>query len=176
MNQDSQNWMDEFQEFMWAQPLEPPDGISHKLLGRVRQSLNPSPIKVFTKLAFVHLVVGGFTLLFCPQFGVGLLNGMGLMAIFMHFGPVVCMISCGAFLLSASMFAAAILLRPEEIKILRKGTLFHVAALAALSMALLICARADIALGLGAVWLLGSVIGGTSTLELGWVIRRHRMG
>ncbi|HLB58639.1 MAG TPA: hypothetical protein VJL87_00955 [Bdellovibrionota bacterium] len=172
MNPKSGNWTTEFVEFVSTPSIEPPTRISEDVFTHVKQALNPSPFKVFIKISLIHLIMGTLTLLFCPQFGVSPFKGIGLMAIFMHLGPIGCMISCGALFLGTSMLTASLILRPEEIKILRKGTIFHLLVLSLFSMAILICARAEIALGLGTAWLLGSTLGGTSTFEIGWMIRR----
>lgn len=173
MNQQSKFCPDEFQEFVSLSSAEPPFRISENIINHVKHALNPSPVKVFAKLSLIHLVMGTITLLFCPQFGVSFFNSMGLMFIFMQLGPNVCMVACGALFLGTSMLTASIILRPEEIKILRRGAPLHIAILSTLSMGVLICTNAEIALGLGALWFLGSIIGGTSTLELGWMVRRH---
>lgn len=166
------NWTTEFVEFVSSPSIEPPRRISEDVFTNVKRALNPSPFKVFIKISLIHLVMGTLTLLLCPQFGVSPFKGIGLMAIFMHLGSIGCTISCGALFLGTSMLTASLLLRPEEIKILRKGTIFHLLVLSLFSMAILICARAEIILGVGATWLLGSILGGASTLELGWMIRR----
>ena len=166
--------VDEFQEFVsTASSLEPPRAVSVQIVGELRRALNPPPAAIFMKLSIIHLLVGTITLLFCPQFGVGIFHNHGLVALFERFGHLGCMILCGALFLGSSMVVAAAVLRPEEIKILRRGTIFHLMLLSTLSIALFSCVNAEITLSRGMVWFLGSVLGGITALEFLWSIRRH---
>lgn len=164
-------WMEEFKQFVSIEPVQPPKFASDRILARVHSDLNPAAWKIFGKVSIIHAVVGGVTLLFCPQFGVSVFGGMGLMALFMRFGEFACMMGCGAVFLGASTLVAATVLRPEEIRVFRRSELIQVSGLAAISMAALICFGADVVFPLGLAWILGSVLGGLLTLELGWALR-----
>jgi hypothetical protein len=164
-------WAEEFQSFLSAPEEIPPKSLSSQLLEKVRRDLNPDAWLVFSKMTLVHLLVGTTTLLFCPQFGINLLPGMGLMALFMRFGETVCMVGCGAVFMGASALIASFLLRPEEVKVIRKNEILQIGILATLSIGAFICLGATIIFSLGLAWLFGSVIGGLATLELGWLIR-----
>lgn len=93
------------------------------------------------------------------------------MALFMRFGDVACMFGCGAVFLGASALSSSFILRPEEIRTIRKTELLQFSILGLLSIGIFICTDAAAIGSLAAVWFLGSVFGGLTTLELGWMIR-----
>ncbi|MBK8204952.1 MAG: hypothetical protein IPK68_22505 [Bdellovibrionales bacterium] len=93
----------DFKEFMEATPVNPPREIQERVFALVRHDLNPNPWFIFSKLSFIHLVVGGITLSLCPQFGVRVFGeGLGVMRLFLPFGTYGCIALCGAFFVGAS--------------------------------------------------------------------------
>lgn len=162
----------EFQNFILASEMKPPDGITDALLSKVRIELNPSSWKVFSKMTFIHAVVGTITLLFCPQFGISLFSDMGLMALFMQFGEIACMFGCGSVFLGGSALVSALILRPEEIKVIRKNRWVQFSILSGFSLGALICLGASVVMTLGVAWFMGSILAGLGSLELGWMLRR----
>ncbi|HLG18842.1 MAG TPA: hypothetical protein VI895_03360 [Bdellovibrionota bacterium] len=165
----TEKWFKEFQEFMTAESMDPPRGLTESLLVKVRADLNPPAWKVFFKLGGIHTIVGSLTLLICPQFGLG--PSLGLMKYLMKLGPHACMFGCGILFLGASALVASLVLRLEEIRVLRKTVLLQFALLGLASIGVFLCLGADVILDLGLVWILGSILGGIATLELGWLIR-----
>ena len=163
----------DFGAFLDADPSTPPEGVSGRIIGVVHQDLNPGAWGVFLKLAAIHSVVGGLTLLVCPQFGVNLLGGMGLMGLFMRFGDTVCMIACGVVFCGGSLLAASLVLLPEEVRAVRRRGVLQIPLLALLSIGVFICLDPSILGGLAMFWLVGSIAGGFGTLELGWALRRR---
>lgn len=168
-----QEWIEEFQEFMGADQAQVPRAVSESILARVHKDLNPSSWLVFAKISAIHAIMGFVTLLFCPQFGLGFTDGMGLMAFFMRFGDQVCMLGCGAVFMGGSALTASLVLRNEEIRVIRKNELLQISTLALLSMGVFICAGVGVVASLASFWVLGSIIGGLGTFELGWAMRRR---
>ncbi|MBI2707619.1 MAG: hypothetical protein HYX35_04840 [Proteobacteria bacterium] len=167
----SKEWIQEFQEFMSTEPIDPSEGVSQQILSQVHADLTPSAGKVFLRLSLIHAVVGAITLLFCPQFGISPLGGMGLMSLFMNWGEQACMLGCGAVFMGASFLVASCVLRVEEVRVIRKTELLQVGALGLLSLGIFLCTGLGVVFGLGLFWLLGSLIGGLATLEAGWALR-----
>lgn len=167
----SKEWANEFQNFASAEEVAPPRKLSSQILTKVRTDLNPSSWFVFSKLAFIHLVVGTLTLLACPQLGINILPGHGLMAVFMKLGETGCTAACGAFFLGTSTFMASLLLRPEEIRTIKRSELIQVAALSLLSVAVFISMGATNVTSLVLAWFIGSVVGALATFEFGWITR-----
>lgn len=168
-----QEWIEEFQEFMGADQAQVPKALSDSVLTRVHKDLNPSSWLVFAKVSAIHAVMGFITLLFCPQFGLGFTDGMGLMALFMRFGDQACMLGCGAVFMGGSLLTASLVLRNEELRVIRKTEILQVSTLALLSMGVFICAGVGVVASLGAFWVLGSILGGLGTFELGIAVRRR---
>lgn len=160
-------WIKDYQEFLASGEGSAPQALSKKILDQVSHLLNPSPLKVFAKLSLIHFIVGFVTLLFCPQFGLSLTSSMGLMHYLMPFGQEVCMLGCGAFFIGTSLLIASVILKPEEIRVLRRGKVIQLASLSTLSFGAFIALGADIVVGLGLVWILGAILGGAATLEFG---------
>ncbi len=161
----------EFETFKNSEEISPPKALTDNILLRVHKDLNPSGFSVFKKLAVIQFITGFITLLFCPQFGVGFFNSLGLMGLLMRFGDTICMAGCGAVFLGLSAFAAAIILRPEEIRVIRHNQFIQFPLLALLAIGIFICVGAPILATLGVSWFLGSVVGAISTLRLGLFFR-----
>lgn len=162
----------ELGEFLKAEAKQVPPGLSQKILGEIQQELNPSPLMVFTRLVEVVLIVGLVTLLICPQFGVGFLRHSGLYHVFMSLGPYGCKLACGAFFLGASLLAATLVLRPEELKVLKRRRLLMLSAVSALSLAAFVAGGAEVFVQAFAFWFLGSLAGAWLSMELGLLARR----
>ena len=170
---DPKEWAKDFQEFLNSDGITPPAKVTEAIFSRINRDLNPPAWAVFTKLALVQAVVGTITLLFCPQFGIGLFSGMGLMSIFMGLGETACMAACGGLFLGTGALVGSLILKPEEVKIIRRNRLLQLALLGTLSIGTFICLGASVVVALGFAWLVGSTLGGIATLELGWFIRSY---
>ena len=163
----------DFEDFKKGEPVTPPTAVSENLLAKVYHDLNPSSWKVFSKLALIHFFTAAAMLSVCPQFGFRLFGkGMGLMGYFMHFGEYGCMLACGSIFLSSSVLIAMLLLRPEEIRVIRNNRLLELGALTLLSLGFFIMvSAAEIVFGFALAWVLGSLLGGILTLEAAWIVR-----
>jgi hypothetical protein len=168
------HWTQEFDDFLAADEIQPPKAVSLVVLSKVRRDLNPIAWLVFWKLAMIHVFVGTLTLVFCPQFGFSFTSSMGLMNVLMRYGEAFCMFGCGALFLGVSTLVASLLLRPEEIRVIRRHEVLQLTLLASLSVGVFLCVLGGgVIAALTGVWLVGSIIGGVATLELGWAIRSH---
>ena len=166
---------EEFVEFLNQDSgVFPPNDVSNRFLRMIHQDLNPSALKVFGKTSLIHSVVGGFTLLFCPQFGLSYTSSMGLMPYLMKYGEGACMLSCGAVFTSLSLLVTAFLLRPEEVRVLEKNKVLQIGVLSTLSLGAMICLGGEVVFTLALVWMLGALLGGIASLELGWLFRRFQ--
>jgi len=165
----------EFKEFMEISSDRPSQEVESKILNFVRNSLNPSPWVVFSKLSLIHFVVGLLTLGLCPQFDLRFFGeGLGVMKFFTPFGTYGCIALCGAFFIGTSLFASSFVLRIEELRVLRKHRLLQISLLVFLSLGAFVMADAEIILAFGIAWGVGSLIGGLGILELGWWMKRHQ--
>lgn len=166
-------WEKEFIEFASIEPVEAPAMVSAAVLKQVSDDLHPSAIKVFSKTALIHTLVGLTTLLFCPQFGLSFTSSMGLMPYLMKYGESVCMLGCGAFFTGISLLVVSLVLRPEEVRALKERQVLQLAFLSTLSLGAFVCLGGEVVLSLGLAWALGAIVGGALTLEAGWACRRR---
>lgn len=164
----------EFNEFVDSPPQEVPSYLKRKILSEVELALNPSKSQVFSKLFIVVLVVGLLNLTLCPQFGIGPIRHSGLMHFFMSFGEYGCRIACGLFFLGSGVFIASLLLKPEDIKVIRSSRLLFISSLSAIFLTAFVALGGDIYFEAAFFWLLGTVLGGLSSIEIGWAIRRTK--
>ena len=165
------DWKAEFDLFLSSQEIQPPIKVSEQILSGIRADLCPAGQLVFAKASLIHLVVGLVTLLFCPQFGFSFTPTEGLMSLLMTFGEGVCMFGCGAIFLGSSALVSSLVLRPEEVNVIRKTEWIHFGLLAAISMILFLYFSLPVLTAMGAIWLLGSILGAVVSLELGWKVR-----
>lgn len=165
-------WHNEFLEFLRAPAVQPPQWLSERILAFVHAALNPSPWAVFSKLALIQVFTGALVLSICPPFGINLgILGHGMMHLFMRFGEEVCAVACGALLTISSALVASIVLRPAELRVIRRNELLQFLTLSLVSLGGLICMGASVILGFGLLWLLGATMGGLVTLEICCFVR-----
>ena len=163
----------EFLEFLSSESISPPKEFSQNIMKKVSRDLNPSSISVFFKIGIIHLIVGSITLIFCPQFGLGFLSGMGIMHFFMSLGSMGCSILCRSLFLGFSALTISLILRPEEIRVLRRNEFFQISLLGLLSLLIFIIFGEVIVPGLTMAWLLGGILMGIFSLETGWFLRKR---
>lgn len=162
----------DYREFMEAEPINPPREVREHIFSLVHRDLNPNPWLIFSKLSLIHLAMGLVTLSLCPQFGVRIFGeGLGVMRFFLPFGTYGCIALCGAFFVGASLFASSIILRPEELRVLRGHRLLQISALTFLSLGALVMLEAEVLLAFALAWIIGSILGGIAMLELGRYLR-----
>lgn len=170
-----QNTQNEFKKFKDLKGENPPATLNESVLNFVQNDLNPKPLFVFTKLSLIHFVSALVTLSICPQFGFKLgEDSMGLMHYFMDFGPVGCAIACGGFFLGTTLFAASVILKPQEILAIRSHRFVSVAALVLLSLSFFLMIDAQALLkSITLAWAIGSFISGLIVLEAGYMIKKQ---
>jgi hypothetical protein len=135
MKTTEKEWLEDFKEFVQSEGAPVPQDISDNILNRVRIDLNPSPWMVFAKLFGVHLVVGTLSLAICSQFGLNPFHSnFSLSEYFMR--------------------------RREELLVLSRNAPLQVFGLSVLSMVAFIGFGAEVVLGIGILWFVGSMFGG----------------
>lgn len=163
---------DEFQLFLSADEAQPPQNISLKIQNDILTDLNPSFSSVFLKVLGVHAVVSLLSLSLCSQFGFRTLPLLDLMNHFMDIvGPTYCMAFCGAIYLGLSALALSLLLRPQDVRVIRKNMLLQMTLLTGASLGVFLCLGASVLFVPIALWIAGALVGGIATFETGWFIR-----
>jgi hypothetical protein len=153
----------DFEDFMAGEEISPSKELDRTILSYVHRKMNPTGLQIFQKLTLIQLVTGMATLLFCPQFGISLTGSTGLMGVLMKYGDNVCIAGCGALFLSSSALASILLLRPEELRVLKRNQLLQFPVLALTTLGIFICLGAPVISTLGISWFMGSMLGGFLT-------------
>ena len=155
----------EYQEFLEAAAAAPPLPATQHILSTVRQDLTPAPLRVFLKVSAAVAVSGSASLLLCPQFGMGGGHHSEVHHLFMSLGPLGCSLACGTFFSVLGFVVALALLRPEELRLVRRNRFLLAAALSALSLSAFVCLGASMLLESGLLWFFGSWLGGLVSIE-----------
>jgi len=160
-------WLEDFQDFVRSEGMAAPESASKAILTKVHADLNPSPWSVFAKLFGIHAVVGTLSLAICNQFGISpFQTGFSLSDYFIKFGDSACMFLCGVLFMGLSMGMGLFLLRPEDLKVLRKNAFLEVFGLSSISLGVFMAFGAEIALTVGILWLMGGMIAGVGVAKL----------
>ncbi len=161
-------WLEDFNDFMKGDGTAVPEDVSHTVLQYVHNALNPSSWMVFLKLLGIHGVVGTLSLAICDQFGINPFStGFSLAQYFMKFGHSVCMTICGFLFISLSIFFSRLIFRQEEFVVLKKNVLSQAFSLSAISLGVFMIVGAEFALSIGVLWVIGAVLGGFVTAQIG---------
>lgn len=163
------DWEKDFVEFLDSPEVSPPRSVSANVVNVVSAKLNPSPLFVFAKLVLVVLVSGSASLLICPQLGFG--SDIGLMRFFMSYGPLGCRAACGGFFMLFCIVSTCLILRPEELTVLRRTRFLSISAVCALSLGAFLCASPDVLLSVALAWFFGASVSGILSLEIGYRAR-----
>lgn len=169
------DWNEEYRLFLDSPRRMPPREFSSDIKKAVGTELNPAHWLVLTKLFAIHFVSGTVTLIFCPQFGIGVHAQSELLyGIFRWLGEYGCMIACGAFFLGTTGFFAALLLRVQEVRVIRKSRGLQWALLSFISVGFFLAFQEQemaIPAGLVVAWIIGALLGGSSVFGLGYLLR-----
>lgn len=162
MNQKNHEWQKDYQEFLNSETQEIPAELKQGTFLKVQSLIKPNAWMVFLKLLGIHAIVGFFSLSVCHQFGLNPFNTEKSLADwFMTVGGHhLCMVGCGITFVSVSILAAGYIFTTEEIRALRRHDLLHNISLGVISLGLFTAFGAELAFGIAAFWLLGSMVGG----------------
>ncbi len=176
-NDSNKEWHSEFNSFMEEESVTPPLRIKDLVHEQIFRDLNPASWKISLKMVTVMLITLPLNLFLCPQFGMGFLEASGLRSVLMPyimiFGIYGCMALCGAIFIGTTTLIASFVFRPEEVKVIRSQRILQLSFLSLLALGSFVCFGADVFLSTGLVWLLGAVLGGAASLELGWRVRER---
>jgi hypothetical protein len=167
----AKEWAKDFNQFMSDEiSIRPPAFLTQQIQEAVHRDLYPNLGLIFSKLALIHVLVGSLSLLICSQFGMG--RGHVLPHLLMSYGEMACMAACGALFLGLTSLVATLVFSRPELKRTREMGYSPILALGLLSLTVFFCFGADIALSVALVWLLGGLVAGALTMELGLGFRR----
>lgn len=167
MKDDEINWLKEYAEFINTEEKKVPEELRKKVMNCVCSLLNPNPWKIFSKLLFVQLVIGFFSLSVCHQFGVNPFNtSFSLDSWLMNtVGHNACMLGCGIFFVALGTLASGLWLTRDEARVLNKNIILQVGALSLLSLVAFFTLGAELIIVTSLLWLIGGFIGGTAAVK-----------
>jgi hypothetical protein len=171
MNDDNNKWINEFSTFMNSEERLPSNEVSNTIIKKVHKDINPTSLKVFSKIGIVQAVIGLITLTFCPQFGFSLTGNHGITHFMMRFGETVCIFGCGIIFIGSSLLVSAFVLSRDEMRVLRSHKILQIGILSLLTLGAFYCFGAQIFEAVTIAWMIGSLAGGIASLELGWSAR-----
>lgn len=167
-----ENLKDDYKDFINSNEVTPRT-LSHSILSRVKDELNPSKQIVFLKLLSLQLFVGLLTMLFCPQFEMSLTNNHKLFHYFHHnFGANICMMLCGAIFLGSGAVVASYLLDLEELRVIKQSRGLFALAISGLSLVIFLLFGAKFYLDLTLLWVLGATLSATIIVTANTFLRR----
>lgn len=102
----------EFLEFLTSHET-PPAGFKELILKDIQFSLNR--YNILTKFALIQLLGAALTLIFCPQFGIGLSEGHGITHILRMYGDWACAAFCGSLFLLSGTLLSTLIMNSDEI-------------------------------------------------------------
>ena len=164
----------DFDDFINSTPLNPPKELSNRVLGMIREKLNPKFLTLFTKLGVIQAFLGALSLLVCPQYGISFSGNDSLYLTFQKYlGPHGCMIACGVIFTSIAALASVVILERPEIKKIFKFQWFIFPVVAIAFLTLFTCVVREFYLNVSLLWLSGALLGYLVTFDLGYMIREH---
>jgi hypothetical protein len=147
----------EFMEFIDAESADPPIAVSEKIHKAVARDLMPMTWKVLLKFGMIQSAVAFITLLVCPQFelDLGLIrhDDAHLKALFGELGY---MALCGAIFLSSGAVLAAVLLRAEELRAIKRIEYLYLFLASAIALMIFWQLGMPTALASYAAWFIGA--------------------
>ena len=162
----------EFDEFLSSPEVTPPQEVSAQILSKIHRKMNPSKQKLFFKILTIHTMMSFVSLSICSQFGIQSFPFFDAMKPLMSIvGPTYCMAFCGILYLGLSGLAFSFFLEPEEVRAIRRHKFSQLTALILISLGIFLGFGAQILFVPVMLWVIGSLLGGVVTLELGWLLR-----
>jgi len=163
----------DYAKFLTAQEISPPSHLTAKVFKDAEAIFSPSPFLVLGRLGLIVFIVGLLNLVLCPQFGVGFARESGLFEFFMMFGHHACKAFCGAFFLGTGLFLSTIILKIEDLKVLRQHRFLQVSALSSIALVLFVAAGGSVYFTAAVYWFIGALLGGVICLEAGFKLRQQ---
>jgi hypothetical protein len=102
----------EFLEFL-TNKMTPP--VALKKATALDVSLSFHKYSILSRFFFFQILGATFSMSFCPQFGLGLVEGHGITHVFRLMGDWACAAFCGSLFLSSGMMVAFLGMKGEEL-------------------------------------------------------------
>lgn len=168
-----QEMLNEFSEFVQAEPVAPSKDIDDRVTRMVAKDLKPATMKVYSKFVLVQAFSGLLTLTVCPQFGLGL-NGHNEFLHSLHTmtPPAIFYLLCGLFFVILGAGASGLVLNRAEIRTVYDNKSIYFATYSVLAYFILTTMGTEVFVLSSFTWILGAFLGNTLGFEV--VIRLYR--
>ncbi|MBC7714950.1 MAG: hypothetical protein H7177_16510 [Rhizobacter sp.] len=144
-----------------------PASIDEKIKSDIHNRLHPNMSFLISKIFAIHLATAVVTLSVCPQFGLSAFKmNFNLMNSFMVFGMPACNFLCGLFFTMTSTVMAAVILKRDEIRVLKFHKTLAASLLILASIGFFGIMNPNFFLEFSFLWLLGAILGVVLTLEV----------
>ena len=162
-----QEMLNEFSEFVQAEPVAPSKDIDDTVIKMVSKDLKPAPMKVYSKFALIQTFSSLLTLTVCPQFGVG----FGRHNEFLHSlhettPPVVFYLLCGVFFVLLGAVVSGLILNSPELKALGNIKFAWFAIFGVLAYLVLVALGSEGFVASSLAWIVGAFLGSLFGFEL----------
>jgi len=152
--------LQEFCDFVEAEPIRPGAEIDSRIIGRVRRDLVPVPWWLYLKFFLIEASAGLATLFVCPQFGFTFgshttwLHGLHEQAGFFTYYLV-----CGLLFVVLGATLAALLLGYNELKVIRTSKYLYYLVFGVLACLAFFVAGGQVLLVSTLPWIAGAYLG-----------------
>jgi hypothetical protein len=169
-----QEMLDEFFEFVQAEPVAPSKDIDGTVTKLVAKDLMPAPMKVYRKFVLVQVFSGLLTLAVCPQFGLGLYgHNEFLHSLHTMTTPAIFYLFCGLLFVILGAGVSGLVLTHAEIRTVGGNKFLFFAIYSVLAFFMLVTLGAEVFILSSITWILGAFLGNTLGFEA--VIRLRRV-
>jgi len=163
---------DDFKDFE-SMPEDSVPPFQSRLRSSILKELDPSWMRIASKVLGVHVFASLITLSLCRQFGVRIFfDGPGLMESFMKLGYLGCMAACGALYVGATFLLIPLLLTYDESRKFQKHLYLQPLLVGGISLAFLGGVGEIFSLSVGAIWLASGWLSGSLAFLFGQKISK----
>jgi hypothetical protein len=170
---DEQEMLDEFSDFVQAEPVAPSKGIDDAVTKMVVNDLKPTSMKVYGKFALIEVFSGLLTLTLCPQFGLGFnRHNEFLHSLHTMTTPAIFYLFCGIFFVFVGAGVGGLVLARAEIRIFGSNKFIFFTLYSVLAYLMLVTLGTEVFVLSSLAWILGAFLG--NTLCFAAIIRLRR--
>jgi hypothetical protein len=172
-NDTEQEMLQQFAEFVEADPTAPSKETDEVVLRMVAKDLRPALVKVFAKLTLVEVSAGLVTLTLCPQFGLGFGTHNELLhRLHAATPPAVFYLLCGVLFVFLGAAIGGLVLTRHEIRAIGQTRNRYFALYSLLAYVILVTLGTEAFVASSLFWIVGAMLG--NFLGYGTVIHlRH---
>lgn len=173
-HKNEQQIVQEFAEFIAAEPLTPAAALDEMIIKRVARDLRPVWWKIWGKLTLVEVAAGLLTLTLCPQFGLGFgQHNEFLHALHAAATPPVFYLLCGLIFVSFGAALGGLVLPRAAIRTFGRQKYLYFTLYTLLAYLTLVTLGSEAFILSSLVWMVGGLLGNLVTFSAVVRLRLH---